>query len=55
MFDSIGWKELVIIAVIALILFGSKRIPQLSKDIVEAMRNFRNAFRDDAGDGAKKR
>ncbi len=47
MFDSIGIRELVIIAVVALLLFGSKRIPQLAQDVVQAMRHFRNAFKDD--------
>ncbi len=46
MFDSIGIREIIIIAIVALLLFGSKRIPQLAQDIVEAIRSFRNAFKD---------
>jgi sec-independent protein translocase protein TatA len=46
MFGNIGMKELVIIAVILLILFGSKKIPELSKNIVDAIKHLRTAFKD---------
>lgn len=39
-------KELVIIAIILLILFGSKKIPELSKNIVDAIKHLRTAFKD---------
>lgn len=46
MFGNIGMKELVIIAIILLILFGSKKIPELSKNIVDAIKHLRTAFKD---------
>jgi sec-independent protein translocase protein TatA len=46
MFTSIGMKEIIIIAVILLILFGSKKIPELSRNIVDAIRHLRGAFKD---------
>ena len=46
MFD-IGTKEIVIIAIIALILFGPKKIPELAKGISEAIKEFRNGFKDE--------
>lgn len=43
---GLGTRELIIIAVIAILLFGSKKIPELSKSIVEAIRHMRGAFKD---------
>lgn len=47
---GLGTKELIIIAIIAILLFGSKKIPELAKSIVDAMRHIRNAFKDDSSD-----
>jgi len=46
MFD-IGTKEIIIIAVILVLLFGSSKIPELSKSIVDAVRHLRGAFKED--------
>ncbi len=43
---GLGTKELIIIAVIAVLLFGSKKIPELAKSIVDAIKHFRSAFKD---------
>lgn len=47
---GLGTKELIIIAVIAILLFGSKKIPELAKSLVEAIRHITGAFKsaDDA-------
>lgn len=45
MFD-LGTKEIVIIAVIIVLLFGAKKIPELTKGVVEAIRHLRGAFSD---------
>ena len=46
MFSNIGTKEIIIIAVIFIVLFGAKKIPELSKSIVESIRHLRGAFKD---------
>ncbi len=46
MFANIGTKEIVIIAIIFIILFGAKKIPELSKSIVESIKHLRGAFKD---------
>ncbi len=46
MFDF-GTKDLVIIAVIVVFLFGATKIPQLTKGLVDSMRHLRNAFKDE--------
>jgi sec-independent protein translocase protein TatA len=45
MFD-IGTKEIIIIAVVLILLFGSKKIPELAKSIVDAIKHFKGAFKD---------
>ncbi len=52
MFD-IGFKELLIVAVILVLLFGSRKIPALAQNIVEAVRTLRKGFTDD--NSAKKK
>ena len=47
MFD-IGTKEVIIIAVVLVLLFGSRKIPELAKSLVEAIRHLRGAFKDES-------
>lgn len=55
MFGNIGMKEIIIIAVILLILFGSKKIPELSKNVVDAIKHLRTAFKDTPTDSNDKK
>jgi sec-independent protein translocase protein TatA len=50
MFSSIGTKEIIIIAVIFILLFGAKKIPELSKGLVDSIRHIRGAFKDNPSD-----
>jgi sec-independent protein translocase protein TatA len=43
---GLGTKELIIIAVILILLFGAKKIPELAKSLVDSIRHFRGAFKD---------
>lgn len=43
MFKNIGTPELIIIAVVVVLLFGGKKIPEFMKGIGEAIKEFRNA------------
>jgi sec-independent protein translocase protein TatA len=47
MFKSIGTTEVVILALVLLVLFGGKKIPELMKGIGEAVREFRKAMKSD--------
>jgi len=38
---GLGWQELVIILVIALIIFGPKKLPELGKSLGQAIRGFK--------------
>ena len=42
---GLGTKEIIIIAVILVVLFGIKRIPALSKGIAEAIRDIKGIFK----------
>ena len=46
MFGSIGPSELIIIMLIVLLLFGSKRLPELARGIGKATRQFKKALDD---------
>ena len=43
MFQSIGVTEWVIIALIVVLLFGGKKIPELFKGLAEAVKEFKKA------------
>lgn len=40
----IGWQEILIILLIALLLFGAKRIPELAKGLGKGIREFRKGL-----------
>jgi len=46
MFQSIGVTEWLIIALIVVLLFGGKKIPELFKGLGEALREFKKASKD---------
>lgn len=46
MFGSIGGTELLIIMVIALVVFGPKRLPELGRTIGKGLTEFRRASND---------
>jgi sec-independent protein translocase protein TatA len=43
-------EELVVVLIIILVLFGAKKLPQLSKGIADSVREVRKGFRDDPKD-----
>lgn len=47
MFRSIGLPELIVILVVAVLLFGGKKIPELAKGLGEGIKNFKGAMKED--------
>jgi sec-independent protein translocase protein TatA len=45
--------ELLVILVVALLLFGGKKIPELAKGLGEGIKNFKGALKDDHVDEKK--
>jgi len=43
MFGSLGMSELIIILVIALIIFGPRKLPELGKSLGESLSEFKRA------------
>ncbi len=47
MLKNIGTTELIIIAVILLLLFGGKKLPELGRGIGDAIKEFKKAAKSD--------
>ena len=44
---GLGLKEIIIIAIVLVLLFGTKKIPELARGIGDAIRHIRGGFSDD--------
>ena len=44
----IGSQEIIIIAIIILLLFGGRKIPELMKGLGSGIKEFKNASKDDS-------
>lgn len=47
---GLGSKEIIIIAVVLVLLFGATKIPALAKGIGEAIKHIRGGFKDESGE-----
>ena len=47
MIKNLGTTELIIIALILILLFGGKKIPEFIKGVGEAVKEFKKASKDD--------
>ncbi|MEK7522139.1 MAG: twin-arginine translocase TatA/TatE family subunit [Patescibacteria group bacterium] len=45
MLNNIGVTELVVVAIIVIILFGGKKLPELGHGIGEAIREFKKSLK----------
>jgi sec-independent protein translocase protein TatA len=48
--ETIGAPELIIVLVVVLLVFGSKKVPELARSLGESMKEFRKGTRDGAED-----
>lgn len=44
---GLGWKELLIVLVIVLLVFGTKRLKNVGNDLGEAVRGFKKGVKGD--------
>jgi len=51
---GLGTPELVIILVIALVIFGGSRLPQLGEGLGKAIRGFKKGMSDGSGEAVNK-
>lgn len=54
MLRSIGLPELLVILLVAVVLFGGKKIPELAKGLGEGIKNFKSAIKDEQHPDEKK-
>lgn len=45
MLNNVGVVELIVVAVIVVILFGGRKLPELGKGIGEAIREFKKSIK----------
>jgi len=43
MFGSVGFSEILVLFVIALLIFGPRKLPEIARSVGQAMREFRKA------------
>lgn len=55
MFKNIGALELIIVGIILLLLFGGKKLPELTRGLVTAIKEFRNAYKEGSEDPKNKK
>jgi sec-independent protein translocase protein TatA len=51
---SIGPMELIVILVIAVLLFGGKKIPEVAKGLGEGIKNFKNSLKEEKAEEKQK-
>ena len=44
----LGWPQVVLIAVVVLLLFGGKKIPEMMRGLGKGMKEFKDATNEDA-------
>jgi sec-independent protein translocase protein TatA len=50
---NIGFKELLVILVIVLLIFGARRIPQIMRNMAEGVKEFKKGLEDKSKDDSK--
>ncbi len=47
MLSGIGTTEIVLVAVVLLVLFGGKKLPELAKGVADSIKEFRKAAKEE--------
>ncbi len=50
---TLGWPEILLIALVIILLFGARKLPEIGKGLGEGIRSFRSAMRGGEDDQTK--
>lgn len=50
MFKNINWPEILLIALVLILLFGAKRLPEIGRSVGKSLREFKSATKGLADD-----
>lgn len=53
-FSAIAAREIILIVLVIILLFGAKKIPELMKGLGSGIKEFKNATKDEDGKDANK-
>ena len=45
MFGTLGWPEIILILLVALLLFGAKKLPDVGRSLGKGIREFKKALK----------
>ncbi len=50
---SMGWPEILLIALVVILLFGARKLPEIGRGLGDGIRSFRNAIKGDSSGPGK--
>ncbi len=50
---TLGWPEILLIALVIILLFGARKLPEIGKGLGEGIRSFRSAMKGEENDQTK--
>lgn len=55
MFGTIGSSEILLVGLVLFLLFGGKKLPELTRGLTDSIRQFRTAFKEGEESADKKK
>lgn len=55
MFSNFGTPELILVAIVLLVIFGPKKLPEFARGIAEAIKEVKHAFNKEEGSDKEKK
>lgn len=51
---ALSWQHLLIVAILLLVLFGGRKIPEMMRGLGSGIKEFKDAVKEDEGEDKKK-